>query len=108
MALLEIKPETKLKKRLTQALALGNYRQDLAYTAALKSTQALALGNYRQDLSYTAALKSSSPATSIQGIIPVFEVSNPFQCTGVEHCLAPVIFWESWGLTRERLGYVGI
>ncbi len=43
----------------TQALALGSYRQDVAYTAALKSVQVLALGNYRQDVAYTAALKSS-------------------------------------------------
>lgn len=44
--------------RDTQALALGSYRQDVAYTAALKSTQALALGSYRQDVAYAAALKS--------------------------------------------------
>lgn len=41
-----------------QALALGNYRHDVAYTAALKSPQALPLGNYRNDVAYTAALKS--------------------------------------------------
>jgi hypothetical protein len=42
----------------TQALPLGNYRNDVAYTAALKSVQALPLGNYRNDVAYTAALKS--------------------------------------------------
>ncbi len=42
----------------TQVLPLGNYRNDIAYTGALKSTQALPLGNYRNDIAYTGALKS--------------------------------------------------
>lgn len=41
-----------------QTLPLGSYRHDVAYTAALKSEQALPLGNYRHDVAYTAALKS--------------------------------------------------
>lgn len=43
----------------SQALALGSYRHDIAYTGALKSYQALALGSYRHDIAYTGALKSS-------------------------------------------------
>jgi hypothetical protein len=64
-----------------QTLALGSYRHDVAYTAALKSTQAHALGSYRQDVSYTAALKSAQGVQIIQ------------KFTDVEHCLASVIFF---------------
>lgn len=64
----------------TQIHALGSYRHDVAYTAALKSGQTQALGSYRHDVAYTAALKSSS---ALQ-ICPKF--------TGAEHCSAPVFF----------------
>jgi len=54
--------------------ALGNYRNDIAYTAALKSTLswapvALPQGNYRHDIAYTAALKSiqTTPVSLAQG-----------------------------------------
>ena len=67
-----------------QAHALGTYRHDVAYTAALKSCQTHALGSYRHDVAYTAALKSSS---ALQ-VCPRF--------TGVEHCLAPVIFFAEY------------
>jgi hypothetical protein len=66
-----------------QAHALGTYRHDVAYTAALKSCQTHALGSYRHDVAYTAALKSSLAVK----ICPRF--------TGVEHCLAPVIFFDA-------------
>jgi hypothetical protein len=59
---------------ILQGLALGNYRHDIAYTAALKSTLAwapivLAQGNYRHDIAYTAALKSTqtTPLSLAQG-----------------------------------------
>ena len=67
-----------------QALALGSYRNDVAYAAALKSIQTLALGNYRNDLSYTAALKS----------IPGNNHHKKF--TDVEHGLASVIFFGAF------------
>jgi hypothetical protein len=51
-------PQSQPAKQEPQAHALGNYRHDVAYTAALKSSQALPLGNYRHDVAYTAALKS--------------------------------------------------
>jgi hypothetical protein len=63
-----------------QTHALGSYRHDVAYTAALKSVQTSALGNYRHDVAYTAALKSS------------FAIHEELLFTGVEHCLAPVFF----------------
>jgi hypothetical protein len=66
-----------------QIHALGSYRHDVAYTAALKSGQTHALGSYRHDVAYTAALKSSA---ALQ-IVPKF--------TGVEHCLAPVFFLDT-------------
>jgi hypothetical protein len=45
--------------RGTQALAMGSYRHDIAYTGALKSAQGHALGSYRHDIAYTGALKSA-------------------------------------------------
>jgi hypothetical protein len=71
-----------------QALALGSYRHDVAYTAALKSCQSHALGSYRHDVAYTAALKS----TPNLSICPRF--------TGVERSLAPVIFFVT-AVTRK-------
>jgi hypothetical protein len=67
---------------LAQAHALGTYRHDVAYTAALKPSQIHALGSYRHDVSYTAALKSGS------------NPQNWSNFTGVEHGLAPVIFFH--------------
>ena len=64
-----------------QVLPLGSYRNDVAYTAALKSIQTHALGSYRQDVSYTAALKST------QAIQPTEKF------TDVEPSLSSVIFF---------------
>jgi hypothetical protein len=84
-----------------QVLPLGSYRQDVAYTAALKSSQQHALGNYRQDVAYAAALKSGQ----FSGFCPqggtsfgVFIIQ--FSLTGAKSNLAPV----SFGTESERLG----
>jgi hypothetical protein len=77
-----------------QVLPLGSYRHDVAYTAALKSSQKHALGNYRHDVAYTAALKSGSfsGAISPQGGISFGASTIDRLNTGAEHCLAPVVF----------------
>lgn len=74
----------------TQAHALGSYRQDVAYTAALKS-QCLALGSYRYDIAYTGALKSVQH-TACMVFATCMEVSTESQQTGVEVFSAPVLF----------------
>ncbi len=77
-----------------QILPLGSYRHDVAYTAALKSSQKHALGNYRHDVAYTAALKSGSfsSVTTPQGGISFGASTIDRLNTGAEHCLAPVVF----------------
>jgi|GEM_PF-4914307 hypothetical protein len=75
-----------------QALALGSYRHDVAYTAALKSVQAHALGNYRHDVAYTAALKSAQAMSHQGGTSFKGQLTEDSTITGVEQCLAPVIF----------------
>lgn len=78
-----------------QALALGSYRHDVAYAAALKSEQQHALGNYRNDVAYAAALKSGSVSSfATQGVIGFGAEIQDFLSTGAEHGLAPVIFWD--------------
>ncbi|WP_373533285.1 hypothetical protein [Vampirovibrio sp.] len=86
-----------------QALPLGSYRQDVAYTAALKSSQQHALGNYRQDVAYAAALKSGqfSGATP-QGGISFGVLTIEFSITGAKHDLAPV----SFGMENEPVNTV--
>jgi hypothetical protein len=84
-----------------QALPLGSYRQDVAYTAALKSSQQHALGNYRQDVAYAAALKSGQfSGSGPQGGIGFGVLTIQFSLTGAKHDLAPV----SFGTDRDRLG----
>lgn len=75
-----------------QALALGSYRHDVAYTAALKSVQTHALGNYRHDVAYTAALKSAQALSHQGGNSFKGQLTEDLSITGVEQCLAPVIF----------------
>ena len=85
-----------------QAHAMGTYRHDVAYTAALKSSQHLALGNYRHDVAYTAALKSSNnhalgsyrhDVAYTAALKSASNVQDYPKFTGVEQCLAPVIFF---------------
>ncbi len=76
-----------------QALALGSYRNDVAYTAALKSVVVThALGNYRHDVAYTAALKSAQALSHQGGKSFQGQPIEDSQFTGVEHDSAPVIF----------------
>lgn len=77
-----------------QALPLGSYRHDVAYTAALKSSQQHALGSYRHDVAYTAALKSDcfTGVTTQQGGISFQGFKTDFANTGAKRCLAPVVF----------------
>jgi hypothetical protein len=74
----------------TQAHALGTYRHDVAYTAALKS-QCHALGSYRYDIAYTGALKSVQQAACMVSTTGM-SVSTESYRTGVELLSAPVLF----------------
>jgi hypothetical protein len=73
----------------SQAHALGSYRHDVAYTAALKS-QTLALGSYRYDIAYTGALKSVQHVSGLAAAC--LESSIECQRTGVDLTSAPVLF----------------
>lgn len=87
------------RKLAPQAHALGSYRHDVAYTAALKS-QVRALGSYRYDIAYTGALKSVQQAcqVSVTGM-EIFWMNQ----TGVEMFSAPVIFCrDRLSLAEER------
>ncbi|MEM0952430.1 MAG: hypothetical protein AAGI66_09870, partial [Cyanobacteria bacterium P01_H01_bin.74] len=110
-----------------QVLALGSYRHDVAYTAALKSVSkkptALPMGTYRHDVAYTAALKSVSPqglalgtyrhdvayTAALKSIQTLF---NPMiqKITGVDHAGSiPVIFCFSppYSFCQARPAEVG-
>lgn len=78
------------RKNTTQAHALGTYRHDVAYTAALKS-QIHALGSYRHDIAYTGALKSAQHMLCQVVELAGVESQKGLK-TGVDKMSAPVLF----------------
>jgi len=86
--------------------ALGNYRNDIAYTAALKSTLAwapivLAQGNYRHDIAYTAALKST------QSLIPVLLAQGSYRYDIAYTAALKSIQTLAKGSYRQDIAYTG-
>lgn len=95
-------PSQNNQANATQAHALGTYRHDVAYTAALKSgTQAL--GSYRYDIPYTGALKSVQQIDH-QGALVFCDSSIDMQWTGVTAVLTPVLFYGVKSVWLEGAG----